>query len=345
MIIIQLAGGLGNQMFQYALYLQLKELGKQVKIDDISGFKQDRQRDPYLWRFGISYETPSVPEMEKMLDASMRMTDRIRRKVFGRRKKAYFEEDKLFHPEILTWDDIYLEGYFQSEKYFEKVSPLVKQTFDTDALLQRLNKPLQGTNRCHEETKCCQEETNRHREKEDCHQNRSIEQLVKLLSDTESVSVHVRGGDYLRPENEALFGNICTREYYQKAISLMEERHPGCRFFLFTNDREWAQEFLGVELFGKMECLPEIPGLLSAGTATEIHGESSAKEREKQDMMELALMSKCKHHVLANSSFSWWASYLNKNPNKTVLAPETWLNGWDCRDFYRKDMEGIKIHE
>ena len=98
MIIIQLAGGLGNQMFQYALYLQLKNLGKTVKIDDVSGFLQDEQRKPALAPFGASYERASRKELEGMLDCSPLLQHKIRRKLCGRRKKAYFEADKRYKP-------------------------------------------------------------------------------------------------------------------------------------------------------------------------------------------------------------------------------------------------------
>ncbi len=62
-----------------------------------------------------------------------------------------------------------------------------------------------------------------------------------------------------------------------------------------------------------------------------------------RDYAEFLLMSRCRHNILANSSFSWWASYLNKNPHKTVLAPDRWLNGWDCEDFYRADMQKVTV--
>jgi hypothetical protein len=136
--------------------------------------------------------------------------------------------------------------------------------------------------------------------------------------------VHIRRGDYLTPENQALFGGICTEEYYHSAIECMRRKHPGCRFYLFTNDKEWAG--------GGSDMMQDI-------TLVEL------PEGEAKDYAAFALMSKCKHNILANSSFSWWASYLNKNPEKTVFVPGKWLNGWDCRDIYRADMTEIETKQ
>lgn len=297
MVIIQLAGGLGNQMFQYALYLQLKDLGREVKIDDVSGFAEDTQRVPALAPFGITYERPSGEELQKMLDSSMLPWHRVRRKLFGRHKKSYFEQGKLFIPEVLTWDDIYLEGYWQTEKYFRAVEKQVRAAYDTDRLSAYLK--MAG-------------------------------QYLQEIDNTCSVSVHVRRGDYLTPENQTLYGGICTDAYYMEGIRQMRERYPGCRFFLFTNDKVWGKHH-SAKVRGMAENLfsaPDITGIdLSGG------GDN--------DYTEFVLMSRCKHHILANSSFSWWASYLNKNPEKTVLAPPRWLNGVDNSDFYRADMQKI----
>lgn len=310
MVIIQLAGGLGNQMFQYALYLQLKGLGREVKIDDVSGFVQDAQREPALAPFGITYDRPGKKELEKMLDSSMLPWHRVRRKLFGRHKKAYFEESKLFIPKILEWDDIYLEGYWQSEKYFWKNGDQLRRVYDTNKLMRYLMQ--KGVwEQCIEGHK-------------------SAAQYAIKINNTCSVSVHVRRGDYLTPENQALFGGICTEAYYMEGMRLMRERYPRCCFYLFCNDKNWAREsFAGQEDV----TFVDLPG----------SGERNVNEETDLDYAEFVLMSGCKHHILANSSFSWWASYLNPNPDKFVLAPERWLNNVDSRDFYRADMHRIVL--
>ncbi len=316
MVIIQLAGGLGNQMFQYALYLQFQNLHKEVKIDDVAGFVEDEKRDPSLSAFGITYQKADPKEIEEMLDASLLFWHRVRRKLFGRKRKSYFEADKRFKPEIFTWDDIYLEGYWQTEKYFEAVADQVRAAFDVDRLLM--------VQQAEDAAKAGQSKL-----------QTKVQTYLRQITQTQSVSLHIRRGDYLTPENQALFGGICTEAYYKEAMRLMREQYPGCRFFLFTNDKEWAKERFADDKADKTT-------------------EKALADREPADVIvvdlpegsdyeEFALMSKCKHHILANSSFGWWASYLNQNPGKTILAPPRWLNGWDCQDFYREDMQKVSV--
>ena len=337
MIIIQLAGGLGNQMFQYALYLQLKSLGRDVKIDDVAGFAQDAKRDPALKPFGIDYGRPSRKEIIQMLDSSPLLWNRVRRKLCGRKKKAYFEEDKRYHPEIMTWDDIYLEGYWQTEKYFEAIEDEVRQVYDTDKLVQYF--------RDHEST-CTIKKSPAHSKETNTGQM-SMEEWLTRITSTESVSVHVRRGDYLLPENQSLFGGICTEAYYKNAMEQMRREHPGCRFYLFTNDKRYINE--RIKEYKNRHAQKAEPEAADSDWADGIGaadsdwtGRIKVVDLEGQDdYAEFVLMSKCKHNILANSSFSWWASYLNHNPDKTVLAPDKWLNGWDCVDIYRKDMRTV----
>lgn len=295
MVIVQLAGGLGNQMFQYALYLQLKSLGREVKVDDVSGFVEDIQRDPALAPFGVIYERPTKKELQKMLDSSMLPWQRVRRKLFGRHKKSYFEASKLFVPEVLTWDDIYLEGYWQTEQYFQAVENQVREAYDTDRLIHWLQREGRWS--------------------------QSAAQYLQEINNECSVSIHVRRGDYLTPENQALFGGICTDAYYIEGIRRMRELYPRCKFYLFCNDKEWES--------GGTWKADGIERVMLSGGQRDI------------DYAEFVLMSRCKHHILANSSFSWWASYLNPNQEKTVLAPDRWLKGFDCRDYYREDMQKV----
>ncbi|MCM1124530.1 MAG: alpha-1,2-fucosyltransferase [Eubacterium sp.] len=316
MIIIQFAGGLGNQMFQYALYLQLKSLGKEVKIDDWTGFAQDAQREPSLMPFGINYERATVKELEQMLDSAPGLWSKVHRKLFGRNKKAYFEADKRYKPEIMSWDDIYLEGYWQTDKYFRSVSEEVKKAYDVDRLLEYVREAggksaqeSRGKNKSHSLEEVA--ETKR----------TLFERYLAQITSMESVSVHIRRGDYLLPQNQALFGNICTEAYYCKAMRQMRQEYPQCRFYLFTNDKQWIKE--------------QLAGVADAIEVVDIG--------EQSDYSEFILMSKCRHNILANSSFGWWASYLNRNPDKTVFAPDRWLNGWDCQDFYRDDMRRIAV--
>ena len=291
MIIIQMAGGLGNQMFQYALYKQLTGMGKTVKMDDEAGFREDAQRNPALAAFGIAYERASRQEIEEMTDSSMAFTARVRRKLFGRQRRAYFEENKCFQPQIFDWDDIDLEGYWQSEKYFRDVGNLLKKEFS-----------LESVRRNRDNGYGLSEEAERY---------------LNRIEQGESVSIHVRRGDYLLPQNQDLFGNICTDMYYENAVKKMMESRPDCTFYLFTNDNQWAAERLR-ERKDFPIVLVELPG--------------------NRDYETLMLMSRCRHNILANSSFSWWASYLNDNPDKQVIAPAEWMNGWDCSDIYRADM-------
>lgn len=291
MIIIQMAGGLGNQMFQYALYKQLTNMGKTVKMDDEAGFKEDAQRNPALAAFGIVYERASRQEIEEMTDSSMAFTARVRRKLFGRQRRAYFEENKCFQPQIFDWDDIYLEGYWQSEKYFRDVGNLLRKEFS----LESVRKNRDNGYGLSEEA----------------------ERYLNRIEQGESVSIHVRRGDYLLPQNQELFGNICTDMYYENAVKKMMESRSGCTFYLFTNDNQWAAE--------RLKEWKDFPIVL-------------VEMPDDRDYETLTLMGRCRHNILANSSFSWWASYLNNNPDKLVIAPADWMNGWECSDIYRADM-------
>nr|WP_297705422.1 alpha-1,2-fucosyltransferase [uncultured Butyrivibrio sp.] len=290
MIIIQLKGGLGNQMFQYALYMELKSRGKEVKIDDETGFVDDKLRIPVLQRFGIEYDRATREEVVQITDSKMDIFSRIRRKLTGRKTFRIDEESGLFDPKILELDEAYLVGYWQSDKYFpsEDVKAQLKETFEKRPQ-EIMQDSVSWTTL--QQIECC-----------------------------ESVSLHIRRTDYIDEEHIHIH-NICTENYYKSAIDSIRKRYPGAVFFIFTDDKEWCKEhFRGPKFF-----------------VVELD------ENINTDIAEMMLMSKCKHHIMANSSFSWWSAWLNDNPGKIVIAPEKWINNRKMDDIYTDRMTKMAI--
>ena len=116
-------------------------------------------------------------------------------------------------------------------------------------------------------------------------------------TETNSISIHVRRGDYLK--NPQYF-DICNTVYYRKAIGLIKEKTDNARFYVFSDDIQWVKENL------------ELP-------QNTVYVNWNMKTDSWQDM---CLMSHCRHHIIANSTFSWWGAWLNKNEKKIVICPK-----------------------
>lgn len=294
MNIIRMTGGLGNQMFQYALYLKLRSLGREVKMDDRTQYEGADTRPIMLWCFGISYPEASEREISELTDSFMGLHHRIRRKLFGRKSLEYEERSCNYDEKILTSEPAYLTGYFQSERYFKDIEEQVRGAFGfSDKIWEGLDAALL------ERLKGYQ---------------RKIDQSL-------AVSVHVRRGDYL--ENQEAYGNICTEAYYRKAIDLVRSRYPEAVFFFFSNDPKWVRQW------AERAYPEEFPFEVVEGT------------NEKNGYLDLFLMSRCRHHIIANSSFSWWGTWLNPNKGKMVIVPSKWHNKQNYRDIYTEEM--IKV--
>lgn len=126
-------------------------------------------------------------------------------------------------------------------------------------------------------------------------------ELLCRIKDTQSVSVHVRRGDYV--ENP-VHGNIANQQYIENAISYINSSLNNPVFFVFSDDPKWCENS---NIFENVECY-------------------YVKDNENRVEQDIILMSLCKHNIIANSSFSWWAQYYNTNKNKVVIAPEYWFN-------------------
>ncbi|MGN1181349.1 MAG: alpha-1,2-fucosyltransferase [Suilimivivens sp.] len=292
MDIIRMTGGLGNQMFQYALYLKLTSMGRNVKFDDVSEYVLSNARPVMLWTFGIEYPAASKEEINTLTDGFMGIHHRVRRKLFGRKSLEYREKDCNFDEQVLNKSPAYLTGYFQSEKYFEDIKEQVREAFTFQPVIYSgLSEELKE----------------------------KVNSYERQIAESLGISVHIRRGDYLTTSE--VYGGNCTEEYYLKAVSLMRERYPEAVFYVFSNDSGWASEWIKRNDFRNFVLI-----------------EGFSEDMGYLDMM---LMSRCKHHIIANSSFSWWGAYLSSYEKKTVIAPANWFNNQKCIDIYTREM--IKI--
>lgn len=298
MNIIRMSGGIGNQMFQYALYLKLISMGKEVEFDDMTEYELDNARPIMLWVFGIDYPKAAREEIAALTDSAMDWKSRLRRMVFGRKSAEYHEESSDYDEEVLNRDNAYLCGCFQSERYFKDVEEKVREVFR----FRRLEIP-EGM-------------------------KRQIVEYARQISESESISIHIRRGDYL--DAAQVYGGICTEAYYDGAIDYMIKKYPAACFFVFTNEAQWAEVWCESREKNRRVSAEGLKRF------TVIKGTT-----EETGYIDLMLMSKCRHHIIANSSFSWWGAWLNPSPDKCVIAPVKWLNTCDCHDIFTGDMVRI----
>ena len=274
-----MAGGLGNQMFYYALYKALLCEGKDVCIEDFTHYQEIGRYDNELETIfpKVFYRHATKKEFNRLTDSSMLPWHRIRRKLLGRRGRLYCEKDAItFEKDIFKVENRYCVGYWQSSRYFAKVKDAVREDFEfqwnvfPDKILE----------------------------------------MQRRIQESNSISIHVRRGDYLEARFAPVYGGICTPEYYKGAMNYFRAKYSDCEFFLFTNDLEWGRT-IEEDNVTLVECCQDNPAY-----------------------MDMALMSSCKHNIIANSSFSWWGAWLNKNPEKIVVAPSKWFNNSTGEDIY-----------
>lgn len=285
MIIVQVMGGLGNQLQQYALYRKFIRLGKEARLD-ISWFLSKNQRGEVLAERELElnyfdrlvYETCTKEEKADLVGKGG-LSGKLKRKLMPGSIR-WFHESKIYHPEIFEFEDMYLSGYFACEKYYVDI------LYD---LREKIQFPL-STNPVNLE-------------------------MAEEMQKCNSVSVHVRRGDYLDPENTSMFGNICTPAYYRKALEAMKEKVPDAHFYFFSDDIPYVKkEFCGDDY-----------------TVVDInHGNDS--------FYDMWLMSKCKHNICANSTFSFWGARLNPNEDKVMIRPTIHKNS---QVFKKEEMEKL----
>lgn len=305
MNIICMQGGLGNQMFQYALYLKLNSMGRETVFEDQSEYVGHANARPIHLNaaFGLTYPVCSDELYRKYSDSFMDPFHRIIRKIRGRRAKIYQEESPNFDPAVLYCTDTLIKGFFQTEKYFDSMREEIRKAYTfTDKVKEAAKDILYRAA-----------------------DNSSETVMRKFFDRTDEdifVSIHVRRGDYL--DVEEVYGGICTEEYYEKAVEyVLKTAVAKIHFLVFSNDTEWTKTWIE-KLNQKYN-----------GNADFI---SVCGTQEDTGYIDMYLMSCCDHNIIANSSFSWWGAYLNNNPQKIVVAPSKWSNTLEQTDIYTKDM-------
>lgn len=265
MIIVKLSGGLGNQLFQYALGRQLAVLNQtELKLDvsQLGNSLFGTPRSYALDAFSINASLATNREISELVGASFSMLGR-----FGAISPFYQREPHFhFSPLILRLrGDLYFDGYWQSERYFKPIASLVKQELKLqNTVLSR------------------------------------FQMWQNLIQTSESVSVHVRRGDYTLLSMANRFLRPCGLDYYQKAASILLPQLQQPTFFVFSDDPVWAKTHLHFPV-----------------PTHYVTGNSAAED--------LALISQCQHHIIANSTFSWWGAWLAAFPHKKIIAPQQWF--------------------
>ena len=274
MKIVFLSGGLGNQMFQYAFYKQLSERCDDVKCD--WGLLKNRN-------IHNGYELSRIFNINDVeCNPFSRFFARVLYylRILNKRRvlsivRGVFNCDVIMDKEDLFVNNhrnLFILGYWQAERF-------LSQNFEfefNDSLL-----------------------------------NTRTKEIYRAIESCNSISIHIRRGDYLTKGNIGIYGNISTIEYYKNAISKIREYVQNPKFYIFSNDVEWVKE--------------NIP-LADAEYVSHNIGEESW-----QDMF---LMSKCKHNIIANSTFSWWGAWLNKNDGKIVICPNKFTNTREKTEIY-----------
>lgn len=274
MIIVRLMGGLGNQMQQYALYKKFIALGKNAKLD-LSWFDESVQknvlakRDVEIDRFnGVKYETCTDEERESILGKSDFLS-KLFRKLSNKPSNRY-QESRIYDKALLECDNTYIEGYFACEYYYSELFNELRNEFVLPV-------------------------------KED------LAEISDEIRNCNSVSIHIRRGDYLDAANRAVFGNICTDAYYESAIKYIIDNTveaEGLVFYIFSDDTEYSESF-AENIKAKF------------GVKAKVVNANSGDD----SCYDMHLMSLCKHNICANSTFSFWGARLNSSANKKMIRP------------------------
>lgn len=283
MVVTQLLGGLGNQMFQYAVGRHLADrLRVPLKLD-LTEFEHYSLRRFSLDHFNIRAEILTEKESERLqgIAPDKSPLSKILDKFGCIRSYTFLKEASFRYDERIekVYPPIYLNGYWQSELYFPDAASVLRKDFSLREKIDSVNS-----------------------------------EFAKLIDgSTGAVSLHVRRGDYVKNPQTFLYHGVCSLEYYHRAVDYIAKFISNPHFFIFSDDLDWVMENIVLDY---------------PMTLVNANGPDSG-------FLDLDLMRRCRHHIIANSSFSWWGAWLGNSPCKTVVAPSVWFNdvSIDTRDL------------
>lgn len=278
-IVVRLMGGLGNQMYQYAIGRGLEEKNNNMMLLDTSFLEN---RTPGFVNVFRDYELNLFPKLkEKLVDAT-NVDHQGHIQVIH---EPHFHYSNVLMESTLPPDHNYLLiGHWQTPKYFEDISDSIREEFSFPDILEPKTLKLQ------EEILSCN-----------------------------SVMINVRRSDYL---TDNLFEDL-GMDYFNKCIDEISKKVDNAYFYVFSDDIEWCKEN-----FKTWQDRFFIVDKSYAG---------------HKYIDYLHLMSCCKHDIIPNSTFAWWAAWLNKNEDKIVMYPSKWFTdpSKDPKDMFPEDW--IKI--
>ena len=275
MIVVKLIWGLWNQLSQYAMWKHIAMNNNTELLLDRSSFETYKLHNYSLNHFQIQANFASkadIPWYEVRF--KNRYFDFILNKLkpLLRTKQHILEKGLLFNKEVLQieWNHLYLEWYWQTEKYFSEIEDTVRKDLQFKTIPSEQNKIL----------------------------------IDEIRSQKSTASLHIRRGDYVSNKVSNTVHGTCDMDYYMRAATYITERYPETKFYIFSDDIPWVKENL---------ILPDPIYYVD-------HNDALANYED------MRLMSLCTHNIIANSTFSWWGAWLNRNPAKLVIAPKQWFN-------------------
>ena len=289
MKIVKFIGGLGNQMFDYAFTYLLGKTFEETIYADVQYYKDHKFHNGLeLERvFDITLKRAKVWDIVKMAwyFPNYYIDYHLRRYLPNRKSQYYEPIGGVYSPETLKKvKNRYYYGYWQDHKYYDDIRDELREVFRFKISLNEKNQKI----------------------------------MNDLLSSDGSVGIHIRRGDYL---NHPVYKDICTYEYYAKAIALIQEKIKNPVFYIFSNDMLW--------------CKNNIEKLISGCKVVYVDW-----NKGEDSYCDMQLLMACKTLIIANSSFSWWAAYLNAR-NPWVIAPKKWKNKRETFSYQLEDWTKI----